>query len=93
MRSEQFGAVHFTYRPTVNQYPMYVASATYFTEIYERGTVRQKWLATIGACLWFIICFVNARVFLYWRTKNMEVKLYETINKIVELGSCSRYGF
>ena len=22
----------------------------------------------------------------------MEVKLYETINKIVELGSCSRYG-
>ena len=24
--------------------------------------------------------FVNARVFLYWRTKNMEVKLYETIN-------------
>ena len=23
---------------------------------------------------------VNARVFLYWRTKNMEVKLYETIN-------------
>ena len=24
-------------------------------------------------------CFC-ARVFLYWRTKNMEVKLYETIN-------------
>ena len=26
------------------------------------------------------IVLVNARVFLYWRTKNMEVKLYETIN-------------
>ena len=26
------------------------------------------------------LSLVNARVFLYWRTKNMEVKLYETIN-------------
>ncbi len=44
-------------------------------------------------CVFVVIfVYVNARVFLYWRTKNMEVKLYETINKIVELGSCSHYG-
>ena len=79
MRSEQFGAVHFTYRPTVNQYPMYVAKPRALRKSKKGGLCDKNGLPqSVRVC--GLSYFVNARVFLYWRTKNMEVKLYETIN-------------
>ena len=48
------------------------------------GLCDKNVFTAVGACLRFGV-LVNARVFLYWRTKNMEVKLMKQSKKLLSL--------